>query len=276
MAMRKIDQDHTRFRDIVRGKIKQDLRKYVTSGEMIGKQGKRYVSIPLPQIDLPKFRFGSNQGSGVGQGDGEEGDAVPEGEGEGAGTAGDQAGEHALEVEVSLEELAKKVGVSSVDMAIRLQLEGYRDRPGGARLRGFSLSEIDVEAFASRPWTATATDAGVALPDDDRPVHPRFYGTYPRKIRRYALERGILTVEDAIRSSTSLPAQILGLRDRGQIREGFRADIVVLNLDLLRDRATTFEPHQYSEGVDHVLVGGVFVVEDGKPTGSRPGVVITR
>ena len=176
----------------------------------------------------------------------------------------------------SLEELAKTVGVSSVDMAIRLQLEGYRDRPGGARLRGFSLSEIDVEAFASRPWTATATDAGVALPDDDRPVHPRFYGTYPRKIRRYALERGVLTVEDAIRSSTSLPAQILGLRDRGQIREGFRADIVVLDLDRLRDRATTFEPHQYSEGVDHVLVGGVFVVEDGKPTGSRPGVVITR
>ena len=161
-------------------------------------------------------------------------------------------------------------------MAIRLQLEGYRDRPGGARLRGFSLSEIDVEAFASRPWTATATDAGVALPDDDRPVHPRFYGTYPRKIRRYALERGVLTVEDAIRSSTSLPAQILGLRDRGQIREGFRADLVVLDLDRLRDRATTFEPHQYSEGVDHVLVGGVFVVEDGKPTGSRPGVVITR
>jgi N-acyl-D-aspartate/D-glutamate deacylase len=66
------------------------------------------------------------------------------------------------------------------------------------------------------------------------------------------------------------------LRDRGQIREGFRADLVVLDLDRLRDRATTFEPHQYSTGVDHVLVGGVFVVEDGKPTGSRPGVVITR
>ena len=176
----------------------------------------------------------------------------------------------------SLGQLATDLGVSDVDMAIRLQLKGYRDRPGGARLRGFSLSEIDVEAFASRPWTATATDAGVALPDDERPVHPRFYGTYPRKIRRYALERGVLTVEDAIRSSTSLPAQILGLRDRGQIREGFRADLVVLDLDRLRDRATTFEPHQYSEGVDHVLVGGVFVVEDGKPTGSRPGVVITR
>ena len=110
MAMRKIDQDHTRFRDIVRGKIKQDLRKYVTSGEMIGKQGKRFVSIPLPQIDLPRFRFGSNQGSGVGQGDGEEGDAVPKGEGEGGGTAGDQAGQHALEVEVSLEDLAKILG----------------------------------------------------------------------------------------------------------------------------------------------------------------------
>lgn len=174
----------------------------------------------------------------------------------------------------SLMLLAADLKVSTVDMAIRLQLEGYRDRPGGARLRGFSLSEIDIEAFTARPWTATSTDAGVALPEDENPVHPRFYGTYPRKIRRYALERGVVTVEDAVRSSTSLPAQILGFRDRGQIREGFRADIVVLDLDRLGDRATTFEPHRYSEGVDHVLVGGVFVVEDGKPTGARPGVVI--
>ena len=106
--MRKIDQDHTRFRDIVRGRIKQDLRRFVTSGEMIGKQGKRYVSIPLPQIRLPRFRFGENPEQGVGQGEGEPGDAIEKGEGE--GEAGDQAGKHALEVEVSLEDLAKILG----------------------------------------------------------------------------------------------------------------------------------------------------------------------
>ena len=109
MTVRKIDQDHTRFRDIVRGRIKQDLRRYVTSGEMIGKQGKRFVSIPLPQIQLPRFRFGSNQKGGVGQGQGETGDPL-DANGEGEGQAGEQAGKHVLEVDVSLEDLAKILG----------------------------------------------------------------------------------------------------------------------------------------------------------------------
>ena len=107
--MRKIDQDNTRFRDIVRGKIKQDLRRFVTSGEMIGKQGDKYVSIPLPQIQLPRFRFGENQRDGVGSGEGEEGEPVA-GEGEGGGEAGEQPGQHVLEVDVTLEELAKILG----------------------------------------------------------------------------------------------------------------------------------------------------------------------
>lgn len=107
--MRRIDQDHSRFRDIVRGKIKQDLKKYVTSGEMIGKQGKRYVSIPFPQIQLPRFRFGQNQKGGVGQGEGEPGDAV-DGEESGTGEAGESPGQHVLEVDVSLEDLAKILG----------------------------------------------------------------------------------------------------------------------------------------------------------------------
>ena len=89
------------------------------------------------------------------------------------------------------------------------------------------------------------------------------------------MQRGALSVPDAIRSATSLPAQILGLRDRGQVREGFRADLAVLDLATLRDRATTFEPHQYPEGVVHVLVGGAFVVEDGRLTWALPGQVLT-
>jgi hypothetical protein len=109
VAVRRIDQDHTRFRDIVRGRIKQDLRRYVTSGEMIGRQGKRYVSIPLPQIQLPRFRFGQNPKSGVGQGDGEAGDPV-DGDGQGQGQAGDSPGQHLVEVDVSLEDLARILG----------------------------------------------------------------------------------------------------------------------------------------------------------------------
>jgi sporulation protein YhbH len=110
VGVRRIDNDHTRFRQIVRGKIKRDLKRFVTAGEMIGKQGKHYVSIPLPQISLPKFRFGKNQKGGVGQGDGGEGDPVPGQEGDGQGEAGEQAGKHSIEVDVSLEELAKILG----------------------------------------------------------------------------------------------------------------------------------------------------------------------
>ncbi len=173
----------------------------------------------------------------------------------------------------SLADLSERFELEPIDMAIRIQLEGYRDRQGGARIRGYSLSEIDVEAFAVQAWTATATDAGITLPGDG-PVHPRFYGSFPRKIRHYAMTRGLMTVENAIRSGTSLPAQILGLRDRGMVREGFHADLVVMDLDQLRDLATAFEPHQYSEGIAEVLVAGQFVVKGGRLTGALPGRVL--
>jgi N-acyl-D-aspartate/D-glutamate deacylase len=174
----------------------------------------------------------------------------------------------------NLEELAADAGLDPVEMAIQLQLEGYADRRGGARIRGFSLSEIDVEAFAAQPWMVTATDAGIALPGDG-PVHARYYGTFPRKIRRYALERGALSVEDAIRSATSLPALILGMKDRGLVREGFHADLAVLNLETIRDRATFFQPHQMAEGVDYVLINGTFAVDAGELTYALPGRILT-
>ncbi|MGH7555265.1 MAG: N-acyl-D-amino-acid deacylase family protein [Longimicrobiales bacterium] len=174
----------------------------------------------------------------------------------------------------TLAEIAGARGLSPIDMAIALQLEGYPDRPGGARVRGFSLSEIDIEAYAAKPWVATATDGGIALPDDGPSTHARFYGTFPRKIRHYALDRGVLSLADAVRSATSLPAQILGLRDRGWIREGMAADIVVFDAARIRDTSTFFEPHKYAEGIDYVLVNGQPVVDAGQPTSALPGVVI--
>jgi len=176
----------------------------------------------------------------------------------------------------SVDELAKARGLSGVQMALELQYEGYRDRPGGARLRGYSVWETDVEALMAQPWTATSTDAGIALPEDGADVHARFYGSYPRKFRRYALERGAITVETAVRSSTSLPAQILGLQDRGLVRPGLAADLAILDLSRIRDKASFFEPHQLCEGVDSVLVNGKFVVDGGKLTGALPGAVLTR
>jgi N-acyl-D-amino-acid deacylase len=175
----------------------------------------------------------------------------------------------------NLAQLAEEKGVSDVKMVVKLQLEGYTSWPGGARLRGFSMSEMDIEAFSAQPWTATSSDARIALPEDG-PVHARFYGTFPRKIRHYALKRKILSIEDAVRASTSLPAQILGLRDRGMLRKGFHADITIFDPDTIKDTATFFEPHQYAQGIEYVMVNGTFVVEKGELTWKRPGIVITK
>ncbi len=106
-----IKRDHSRFRSIVKGKIKQDLKKYVTHGEMIGRKGKDLVSIPLPQIEIPRFRFGEREQGGVGQGDGKPGDPLAQGDPQpGEGEAGNQAGNHTLEVDLTLQELAEILG----------------------------------------------------------------------------------------------------------------------------------------------------------------------
>jgi N-acyl-D-amino-acid deacylase len=173
----------------------------------------------------------------------------------------------------NLADIAADRGVSPVEMAIRLQYEGNESRPGGGRLRGFSMDEMDVENYAAQPWVATASDGGIALASDGS-VHPRFYGTFPRKIRHYALTAGALSLEAAIRSNTSLPAQIMGLRDRGQIREGHWGDVVVFDLEEIADQATFFEPHQHASGIEHVLVNGEFVVQDGEILYSLPGRVV--
>ncbi len=123
--MSRIKQDHSRFRHIVRGKIRKNLKQYISNGELIGKQGKDKVSIPLPQIELPRFRFNSQQGGGVGQGDGGEGESLgPGDEQPGQGEAGEGEGDKALEVDVTLDELAEILGE---------ELELPRIEPKGAK-----------------------------------------------------------------------------------------------------------------------------------------------
>jgi N-acyl-D-amino-acid deacylase len=174
----------------------------------------------------------------------------------------------------TLRELAGEMKKDPVEVAIQLALQGDKDRRGGGRLRGFSMSEVDVETYAAQPWVMTASDGGLALPEDGF-VHARFYGTFPRKIKKYAMEKGVLSVEDAVRSMTSLPAMVLGLKDRGSVREGNVADLVIMDLEKIRDTATFFEPHQYPEGMEYVLVSGKFVIDKGNPTGALPGRIIT-
>lgn len=106
----KIEQDYNRFKQIVRGKIKKNLRKYLTNDEMIGKKGDELISIPIPQIDIPRFTYGPNPKTGVGRGDGKEGDAMPGQEEASGSKAGNAPGHHILEVDISLEELAEIMG----------------------------------------------------------------------------------------------------------------------------------------------------------------------
>jgi N-acyl-D-amino-acid deacylase len=178
-------------------------------------------------------------------------------------------------VGLSLAGVSARWQLDEVEAALQLQLRGDPERPGGGRLRGFSMSEDDVETYAALPWVATASDGGLTHPEDGGSVHPRFYGTFPRKIAWYARDRGVLGVEAAVRSMTSLPALLMGFRDRGQIREGFRADVVVFDLADLEDRTTFFEPHAYPSGIEHVLVNGQAVVEAGQLTWALPGELIT-
>ncbi len=137
----KIDLDQRRFRQIVRGKIKQNLRKYISQGEMIGRKGNKSVSIPLPQIDIPRFRHGQKQQGGVGQGDGEPGDSLGQGEPQpGSGEAGDRPGEHLLEVEVSMDELAEILGeeleLPRIEPRGKEKIVAWKDRYTGIRTTG--------------------------------------------------------------------------------------------------------------------------------------------
>jgi sporulation protein YhbH len=110
MAIQNIEKDHSRFRDIVKGAVRQNLKRYISKGEILGREGRKTVSIPIPQIEIPRFRFKGQGESGVGQGDGEEGDALGGQEENGEGKAGDKPGEHALETEITVDELAEILG----------------------------------------------------------------------------------------------------------------------------------------------------------------------
>jgi len=176
-----------------------------------------------------------------------------------------------------LGEVARSRNEDPVDTAIWMQMNGF-DTPGGVEWRAFAVSLLDLEEFMRQDYTAVCTDRSGESPEMRRNpfVHPGTFGTVPRLIRTFAMERRTITLAHAIRSLTGLPAQILGLKDRGRIAEGLLADVVVFDPDRIRDKATYFEPFQYSEGVTHVLVNGAFVLDDGKPTTAKPGRVLTR
>src|SRR5262245_42243662 len=146
---------------------------------------------------------------------------------------------------------------------------------GGASMTYRLMDEKDIERIMKYPFTAIASDGGVTAMGVGNP-HPRSYGTNARVLGEYVRVRGVLGLEDAIRRMTSLPARTFGLKDRGLLREGMAADLVVFDPTKVEDKATYAKPHQYSQGFDFVAVNGKLVVDEGKLTAARPGRALRR
>ena len=141
----------------------------------------------------------------------------------------------------------------------------------------FLASDANLRMQLRQPWVVIGTDADGWSPDSTRGemVHPRTYGTYPQLLGQLARDEGLTSVEEAIRKSTSAVATRLGIQDRGLIREGFYADLVIFDPATIRDRATYASPHMIAEGVREVFVNGTSVMREGKSTGGRGGRVVT-
>ena len=141
----------------------------------------------------------------------------------------------------------------------------------------FGMSESDVALALEQPWTSVDNDSSGTVPEgilgEEHP-HPRAYGTFPRILRKYVREERKLTLEDAIRKFTALPAQRMRLTDRGVLKDGMWADVAIFDPATIRDVATFANPNQLSEGMEYVLVNGVPVIEGGRMTGARPGKIL--
>jgi N-acyl-D-amino-acid deacylase len=169
----------------------------------------------------------------------------------------------------TLAAVAAERGQDPVEVALDL-LEA-----GGAGVVSFNMHDGDVVRFMRQPWTMTASDGELVEMGTGVP-HPRAYGAFPRRLARYTVERGVTDLPTAIRSMTGLPAAVYGLADRGLVREGMAADLVVFDLERVHDPATYADPHHYARGMVHVLVNGRFAIRDGEFTGTRSGEILRR
>jgi N-acyl-D-amino-acid deacylase len=161
----------------------------------------------------------------------------------------------------------KKGAKNEVETILELMAAGAPD------MVYHSMSEKDVDRIMRYPNAAVGSDGGIREFGVGVP-HPRSYGTRARVLGEFVRHRGVITLEEAVRKMTSLPARTLGFRDRGLVREGMAADLVLFDPAKVQDKATYQQPHQYSEGFDLVVVNGVVVVDGGKVTGARPGKVL--
>ena len=169
----------------------------------------------------------------------------------------------------TLAAVARERGEDPIDTALALIEEGD---PG---IVSFNMTDADVELVMRQPWVMTCTDGGL-VPMDSGVPHPRNYGTYPRKLRKYVIDEGVVGLSEAVRSMTYTPATLYRVADRGIIRAGAVADLAVIDPATVRETATFTDPHQLSEGVVHLLVNGRLVIDGGRFTGALPGQVLSQ
>jgi N-acyl-D-amino-acid deacylase len=168
-----------------------------------------------------------------------------------------------------LGDIASTLGLPPEEAVIELISDG------GASIVSFNMHERDIEHIMRQPFTMASSDGGLVFPNEGRP-HPRNYGAHARKLAHYARDRGIVSVEEAVRSMTSLPALVFGMPDRGTLRAGAWADLAIFDFAALEDRATYLDPHQLAAGMSYVLVNGTIVIDDGVFTPALPGRVLRK
>lgn len=168
--------------------------------------------------------------------------------------------------EISRQKRGKKLK-HEIETILEMQAQG------GAQMIYHSMGTEDVERILRYPYAAVGSDSGVAEFGVGMP-HPRSYGSNARVLAEFVRKRNVITLEDAIRKMTSLPARTFGFRDRGLVREGNWADLVLFDLERVQDKATFDKPHQFSEGFDFVLVNGRVMVDEGKLTQERAGKIL--
>ncbi len=161
-------------------------------------------------------------------------------------------------------QIAQSENIQPLELVLRIV------RGGKASIINHGMSEADVRFVMTRPWVATASDGRAYVPDSTVP-HPRNYGTFSRKVGFYAIREEAVPLEQAIRSATGLPADILGINDRGYLRPGYWADIIAWDPERILDTATFDDPHKYSQGMEYAFINGQLAIAEGTPTGALPG-----
>tara|TARA_Y100000590_G_scaffold431222_1_gene545765 strand:+ start:6358 stop:8118 length:1761 start_codon:yes stop_codon:yes gene_type:complete len=180
----------------------------------------------------------------------------------------------------TLQQIANDRNTTYQEVVVYMALNGYKEVIGGAWTRGYGINDMDVTNYYKQDYTITSSDAAVSGVKDregfqsEPGAHPRHFGAFTRRIARYVKDLNTTTLPFAIRSMTGLPASVVGLKDRGYLKEGFAADITIIDFNNIRDNATVLNPDLYSKGIEYVIINGNFTVDRGELTGNLPGKII--